>query len=193
MKYVDSKKKLKEFLKYECKRYGLKRASYPIFAFGEGAILFRFNFLLRKLEYYTNCKKRIRGLLFHLFYLRLERRYLVFIPINVFDKGFKMIHLGPRIVNGKTVVGKNFVMHANTYMVAGGVNDCAPVIGDDCIMGVGSIILGDAIVGDNSAIGAGAVVTRRFSDGNMTIAGVPAKKISDKTRADWSAEKRRTK
>ena len=189
MKHINSKEDLRDFLRYESKKYNLKKASYPFFALREEKILYKFNYLLRNLEYSTNCNKKFRKLFVRLLYLRLERKYLIFIPANVFDRGLKLVHIGPRLVNGDSVVGKDFVMHVSVNIVAGGVNNCAPRIGSNCIVGIGSIILGDAILGDNIAVGAGAVVTRDFSDGNMTIAGVPAKKISDKTRENWSAKK----
>lgn len=190
MEYVKDKKTLDEFLKYESKKYNLKSSMYPLFAITENQVLYRYNFLLRKLEYYTNTQKYLRKFLTQIVYLKLERKYSIFIPINVLDKGFKLIHIGPRIINGNSKIGKDFVMHVNTYIVAGGVNDYAPIIGDKCILGVGSIILGNTLLGNNIAVGAGAVVNKDFSEGNMTIAGVPAKKISNRTREDWSKEKR---
>ena len=42
-------------------------------------------------------------------------------------------------------------------------------------------MFGPIKIGDNTAIGANAVVNKSFADGNCTIAGVPAKKITDKT------------
>lgn len=191
MKLIVDKRTLKEVLDYESKKYNLKKSTYPFIAIREEQILYRFNFLLRKLEYYTNTNKKIMKIIFKLFYLKLERKYSIFLPINVFDRGLKLIHIGPRLVNGNSNVGKNFIMHVNTGLVAGGVNDDVPKIGNDCILGVGSLVIGNAILGDNIAVGAGAVVNKSFSEGNMTIAGVPAKKISNKTREDWSRDRRK--
>ena len=188
---IDSKKKLNEFLKVESKNYNLKRSGFPIFGFSEDQVLYRFNYLLRKLEYYTNCNKKIRKLITKLIYIHYQRKYLMFIPINSFDIGLRFIHIGPRMVNGSAVVGKNFIMHMNTCIVAGGNNDISPIIGDNVIMGISSIVLGEARVGNNTAIGAGAVVNKDFSEGNMTIAGVPAKKISNNTRESWKKENRK--
>ncbi len=53
-------------------------------------------------------------------------------------------------------------------------------------MGVGSVILGNVKIGDNTAIGANALVNKSFEEGNITIAGVPAKKISNNSRKDWN-------
>ena len=191
MKYITNKKVLKEFLYYESKKYNLDKSSFPLLSFQESKELYKFNYLLRKLEYYTNCNKTIRKYFTKLLYTKLQRKYSIFLPINVFDKGLKLIHIGPRLVNAKCKIGKDLVMHINTCIVAGGVNDMAPIIGDNCIMGVGSIILGNAIIGDNTVVGAGAVINKDFIEGNMTIGGVPGKKISNKTSADWSKEKRR--
>ena len=193
MKYIKCKGDLVNFLNYEFRKYGLSSRSYPLVAFSENKILYKFNYLLRHLEYYTNCNKPLRKVFIKLIFIRYTRKYLTFIPINVFDKGLKLVHIGQRLVNGGAIVGKDCTLHINTFMVAGGVNDFAPVIGDNCIFGVNSVVLGNAKIGDNVAVGAGAVVNKDFSEGNMTLGGVPAKKISLSTRNDWAAEKRKMK
>ena len=60
-----------------------------------------------------------------------------------------------------------------------------PVLGNNVGMGVGSVIAGNVKIGDNVAVGANAFVNKSFEEGNMTIAGIPAKKISNNTRNDW--------
>jgi serine O-acetyltransferase len=51
----------------------------------------------------------------------------------------------------------------------------------------GAKIYGAIEIADNIAIGANAVVNKSFLEPNITIAGVPARKISDKgsTEAGW--------
>jgi len=51
-------------------------------------------------------------------------------------------------------------------------------IGDNCWLGVNSVILPGVSLGDNTIVAAGAVVTKSFPKGNIIIAGVPAKEIS---------------
>lgn len=42
-----------------------------------------------------------------------------------------------------------------------------------------AVILPGVHLGDHTIVGAGSVVTRSFPEGNIIIAGVPAKKIKD--------------
>lgn len=51
------------------------------------------------------------------------------------------------------------------------------IIGKDCWIGAGSIILND--VADNSVVGSGSVVTKKFAPFDI-LAGVPAKKIKSR-------------
>jgi acetyltransferase-like isoleucine patch superfamily enzyme len=51
------------------------------------------------------------------------------------------------------------------------------VIGCNCWIGMGSIILPGVIIGDKTIVGAGAVVTKSFIEGNCVVAGNPAKLV----------------
>lgn len=51
------------------------------------------------------------------------------------------------------------------------------VIGKDCWIGMNSVVLPGVILGDNTIVGAGSVVTKSFEEGNCVIAGNPAKII----------------
>ena len=50
-------------------------------------------------------------------------------------------------------------------------------IGRDCWIGAGSVILGGVKLGDKTIVGANSVVNKSFPDGNVVIAGSPAKMI----------------
>ena len=50
---------------------------------------------------------------------------------------------------------------------------------------LGVAVLGGITIADNVAIGAGAVVNKDILEKNVTVAGVPAKKISDNGSANW--------
>jgi NDP-sugar pyrophosphorylase family protein len=51
------------------------------------------------------------------------------------------------------------------------------IIGANCWIGMGSVILPGVVLGDHTIVGAGSVVTKSFIEGNLFIAGNPAKVI----------------
>lgn len=51
------------------------------------------------------------------------------------------------------------------------------IIGNKCWIGMNSIVLPGVLLGDNTVVGAGSVVTKSFPQGNVVIAGNPAKII----------------
>ena len=53
------------------------------------------------------------------------------------------------------------------------------IIGKNCWIGMNSVILPGVILGDHTIVGAGAVVTKSFPDGNCVIGGNPAKIIRE--------------
>jgi serine O-acetyltransferase len=62
-----------------------------------------------------------------------------------------------------------------------GKSASSPTIGDNCYIGPGAKIFGEIIIGANTVIGANAVVNKSFPEGNQTIAGIPARVISQKS------------
>ena len=90
------------------------------------------------------------------------------------------MHLGSIVVNKNTRVGRNCSIHINTAFVATGGTVDSPVLGNNCIVGIGAIFVGGIRLGNEVAIGAGAVVTKSFDEDHITLAGVPAKIVSHK-------------
>jgi serine O-acetyltransferase len=137
---------------------------------------------LRKLEYYKNCGHGLFGLLGHLFYARKYNKLSVMlgftIPANVFGPGLALPHHGTVVVNGGAKVGENCRIHACTNIgTAAGYSNKAPKIGNNCYIGPGVKIFGDISIENGTALGANSVVNQSFSEENIAIAGVPAKKI----------------
>jgi serine O-acetyltransferase len=64
------------------------------------------------------------------------------------------------------------------------VNREHQLFGDNVYIGPGAKIFGPIVIGNNVAIGANAVVNKSFQH-NCTIAGVPAKVISQKTSKEY--------
>lgn len=138
--------------------------------------------LLRKLEYQTNCRvnpvfRRLTGLR----YARLARSLGFSIPINVFGPGLSIAHYGTIVVNEGARIGPNCRLHVCVNIgTAAGEASAAPRIGGNCYIGPGAKIYGPIEIGDNVAIGANAVVNQSFPEGNVTLAGVPARIVSHK-------------
>ena len=141
----------------------------------------RYQCILRKLEYHTNCKSRTVIGKVYCIYLRwiLQKHGIKLgftIPINVFGPGLSLAHYGSIVVNGNAKVGKNCRIHSGVNI---GRNNEAPTIGDNVYIGPGAKIWGKITIGNNVAIGANAVVSKDVPD-NVTVAGVPFKIISNK-------------
>jgi serine O-acetyltransferase len=97
-------------------------------------------------------------------------------PRTTIGKGTKFGYGGISIViHTDAVIGKNVMVSPNV-VIGGRSNQKPPVILDNVFIGSGASILGDITIGNNSTIGAGAVVLNDVGD-NETWAGVPAKKI----------------
>jgi carbonic anhydrase/acetyltransferase-like protein (isoleucine patch superfamily) len=76
-----------------------------------------------------------------------------------------MVHVDydtPTVVGSRVVVGHRAIIHGAT-------------VGDDCIIGMGAILLNRSRVGNNCIVAAGAVVREDFvvPDGSLVV-GVPA-------------------
>lgn len=69
-------------------------------------------------------------------------------------------------------IGDNCLIHQNVTL--GDKNGGRPTIGDNCVIYAGAKILGDIHIGNNSIIGANAVVLKSCPE-NSTLLGIPAK------------------
>lgn len=77
------------------------------------------------------------------------------------------------VINEKAVIGNN--VQIDQYVTIGGrVGAGSPVIGNNVRIGAGAKVLGPITVGENSLIGANAVVIKDVPP-NVTVVGIPAK------------------
>lgn len=177
---ICSKENYLEFLKADKEQ--LKRTTTkPKF----NDYVWKFEILLRKCEYYNNCKKGLinKIILKYLKYKKFKIGVICgfSIPLNVFDKGLSIAHIGPIVINEYARIGKNCRIHVGTNIgTKAGVHNQAPTIGDNVYIAPGAKLFGKIKIGNNVAIGANAVVNKSFEEDNISIAGIPAKKISDK-------------
>ena len=113
---------------------------------------------------------------------RLHRLTGFTIPVNTCGPGLSLAHLGSSTgANTGSRIGANCRMQAGVMIgTEAGAQDRAPLIGNNVYIGPGAKIFGPIRIADGIAIGANAVVNRSFEEPNVTIGGIPAKKISDK-------------
>ncbi|MFC0187176.1 acyltransferase [Fictibacillus aquaticus] len=88
--------------------------------------------------------------------------------------------------DGKIFIGKNVHIAPNCGIITTNHKNDNPdlhepgkdiIIGDNCWIGMNSVILPGVKLGNNTIVGAGSVVTKSFPDGYVVIGGTPAKKI----------------
>lgn len=102
-------------------------------------------------------------------------------PMNNVEIGANKIGGGLTIPHGNVVlyaktIGKN--CHVCPGVVVGQIKEGKyPIIGDDCLLGANSAILGDIVIGKNVRIGAGAIVVQNVPD-NSTAVGNPLRIIA---------------
>ncbi|MFV0392734.1 MAG: serine acetyltransferase [Paludibacteraceae bacterium] len=170
------------YLKRDLEAYGLQ--TFSVYNYFRMDCL-RYQRRLRKIEYLYNV---LRGnflcdvFRFYLEYAnhRLATRLGLTVPKNVFGAGLCIVHPGTLVVSPLAKVGENCRVHPSSCI---GEYNGAPVLGDNVYIAPGAKLFGDICIGNNVAIGANAVVNRSFPD-NVTIGGIPARVLSQKSTID---------
>lgn len=143
--------------------------------------LLHFQLMLRKAEYYENCRKDILGRIYlvilKLKLMRLSTHLGFTIPRHVFGPGLSIAHWGSIVVHPDVRVGRNCRIHSAVNI--GVFNGKCPSIGNNVYIAPGAKLFGGITIGDNVTIGANAVVNKDVPS-NVTVGGIPAKIISGK-------------
>lgn len=83
-------------------------------------------------------------------------------------------------------VGEHCRIYQNVTI--GEVDGKAPVIGNDCLIGAGAVILGDIRIGNHVKIGAGAVVCKDVPDGCTVVSQASRIWMSDEADRRYADE-----
>lgn len=185
-KTIKSKQDLNSFTKADQKVMGVSKVTVKI----ELNSLFvpqiwKYEILLRKLEYHINSNNKIMSKIIEIRFKRLGMKLGFTVEPNVFGPGLCLCHVGTIVINGNSKIGANARIHAGVNIGnysrfdSDWVPNNAPIIGDNVYIGPGAKLFGKIKIGSNVAIGANAVVNKDVPD-NVTIGGVPAKVINNK-------------
>ena len=146
--------------------------------------IWKFERLLRKVEYYKNCRKGF-----------FSRMYLLYLKWKFHNLSIQLgYHIEPNVcgpglalhwhlvgIHGAAQIGANCLIQSGVNIgTKAGESSAVPKIGDNVYIGPGVKIFGDITIADGIAIGANAVVNKSFTEPGISIGGIPAKKISDK-------------
>ncbi|GAU07372.1 serine O-acetyltransferase [Desulfoplanes formicivorans] len=162
---IRNKKQLCEYLRADAAALGLEGKN-PLTTIN---LIWRYQIVLRKIEYYINSEKS-KKIFFRPFYYLQRIQFEVLgillgftIPPNVFGPGLAIVHRGTIVVNGNARVGSHCRIHVCVNIGASGGNTEAPQIGDNVYIGPGVKVFGNIKIADNITIGANAVVNKNFS------------------------------
>lgn len=144
---------------------------------------YEFTKCLRYLEYYINCNNISLGVKRIYFMKKLSRlRAITGIELNpnCADSGLHIVH-GKIVVHSNAKLGKDCKILSDVTIGWQGRYDKpgAPQIGDRVFIGSGAKIIGNITIASDVVIGANAVVVHSINEPGITVAGNPAKKVSD--------------
>ena len=154
------------------------------------SLVWKFQKLLRRVEFLGNCGEgrldRISLLRARYDFEKLSVKLGFTVPPNVFGPGLSIAHRGTIVVHEASKVGENCRIFHNVTIGTGLLADMdapkdSPSIGNNVFIGTGAVIVGPITIADGIAIGANSYVNNSFSEPNITIAGCPAKKVSDRS------------
>ena len=185
---INSRKELVEYLECDKNALGFPRKKPRLFR----DEIWRFEILLRKYEYYSNVSTFINRIILPFYKFRYHKLAIKLgfsIPINVFGKGLSIAHYGAIVVNSNCKIGDYCRIQENVTIGSTNGENSAPQIGNNVFIGSGARIIGNIKIGDDISIGANAVVVNNFEEASITIAGIPAKKISNKGSSSFIRRK----
>lgn len=176
---IQNKEMLKEYIREDLKQSLGESGTHPSLVSGR-RLTKKWLICLRKCEYYKNTHVKKWNPIYIFYRLRFNSLSVKLgyeIPFNATGKGLRLLHRGPIVINDKCKLGNYCTIHSGVNL--GEKNQKAPQVGDYVYLSPGVKLIGDVYIGNHNIVGANAVVTHSFPEEGISIAGIPAKKISD--------------
>lgn len=178
---INSKSDLKFYM--ECDRIALKKNYKKPKLIHD--VIWKYEILLRKSEYYQNVGNALVSKFFKIRLVRLGQKLGLSIGLNTCGPGLAIVHYGLTVIHQNAHIGNNCRIHEGVTIGSNASSKLAPKIGNNVYIASGAKIIGDIKISNNVCIGANAVVVKDILEEGITVAGVPAKKISDKSSAAY--------
>ncbi|WNO09043.1 hypothetical protein [Teredinibacter sp. KSP-S5-2] len=134
------------------------------------------NFLYRLMRFFAGYKILIPLAMIIQYLNKLLNHCVIGIKAD-FEPGFVLMHPTGVVINSKVRGGSNIVVESG--VVIGDEKGKSPKLGNNIFIGAGAKVIGGVTVGDNSKIGANAVVVKDVAQ-NDSVGGVPAKSLRKK-------------
>ena len=137
---------------------------------------FRFTYYFRKAQLANNSVSR-------LFWRICHRSCMLNTGIQIpvctrIGKGFRISHWGTIVINGETVIGKNFNIAQGVLIgYSDGRNKGVPHIGDNVIINANAVVVGGVKIGNNVLVAPNAFVNFDVPDDSIVI-GNPGRIIT---------------
>lgn len=175
---ITDKKSLAYFIEKDRQALGISRRRPKLI----GDNVYKFQLTLRYTEYYTNGGGRL-NFIFKKFWQFILNHYSMklgfSIPVNTFGPGLRINHYGLIVVNPDARIGAFCDIHQGVNIGQNIEPGSVPEIGSNVWIGPGVKIFGKIKIADGIAIAANSVVNKSFTEPNITIGGVPARKLKD--------------
>jgi len=141
---------------------------------------FRYSFYYR--IGFSLSRNKILNIIYGSFYKLVSNRYTIEIPLKTkIGHGLYISHPFAIAVNKNVVIGNNVNISQSVTIGKkhSGGKAGSPIIGNNVYLGPNSTLIGKILINDGAVIGANSLVLTDVG-GNETVAGIPAKKISEK-------------
>lgn len=111
-------------------------------------------------------------LLIYRYRLRTAKLGCCLEPNTKIGSGVCFPHGFPFVINSQAVVGRNCRIYPNVLVGSSRTKEGFPVIGDNCVLGHGCLIIGNCKIGDWCFISPGAFVSKDVPEGSVVGYGL---------------------